>query len=299
MSKRESIARYTLIIKKLRKKPATFREISEYLQMESELQEYNFNVSMRTFQRDIDDIRSLYNIDIRYNFSSRVYHIDSEFKEEINERIFEAFDTFNLMKIEEKPNDILIFENRGPKGTEHMFILMHAIKNNLILSFVYSKFSEDDISRRTVEPYALKEFKNRWYLLAKDDDDTYKTFGLDRMQDPQVSNKRFSSDRSFSIKNFFQHCFGIVMPQDKDPEEIILSFRPIYGNYIKTLPLHPSQKIILENKNELRISLFIYLTQDFITELLSHGSRVKVMSPGFLVEELKNRLKENIAQYKN
>jgi hypothetical protein len=120
--------------------------------MESELQEYNFNVSMRTFQRDIDDIRSLYNIDIRYNFSSRVYHIDSEFKEEINERIFEAFDTFNLMKIEEKPNDILIFENRGPKGTEHMFILMHAIKNNLILSFVYIKFSEYDIIRRTVEP---------------------------------------------------------------------------------------------------------------------------------------------------
>jgi predicted DNA-binding transcriptional regulator YafY len=89
------------------------------------------------------------------------------------------------------------------------------------------------------------------------------------------------------------------MPQDKNPEEIVLSFKPTYGNYIKTLPLHPSQKIILENKNELRVSLYLFITPDFITELLSHGSRVKVLSPSFLVEELKNRLKENMAQYKN
>ena len=299
MSKRESIARYTLIIKKLRKKPATFREISEYLQFESELQDYNFNVSMRTFQRDIEDIRSLYNIDIRYDFSRRVYFIDSEYKEEINERIFEAFDTFNLMKFEDRKTDFLIFENRGPKGTEHMFMLMHAIKNSLKLSFIYSKFSEeDDISRRTVEPYALKEFKNRWYLLAKDEDGTYKTFGLDRMQEPVVGTDKFSSDRSFSIKNHFMHCFGIISPLDKSPEEIILSFNPAYGNYVKTLPLHPSQKIILENKNELRVSLYLFITPDFITELLSHGSRVKVISPQSLTEEMKNRLIDNINLYK-
>ena len=298
MSKRESIARYTLIIKKLRKKPATFREISEYLQFESELQEYNFNVSMRTFQRDIDDIRSRYNIDIRYDFSRRVYLIDAEYKEEINERIFEAFDTFNLMKVEEKVSDIIFFENRGPKGTEHMFILMHAIKNSLKLSFIYSKFFEDDISRRSVEPYALKEFKSRWYLLAKDDDGTYKTFGLDRMQDPLVGTARFSTDRSFSIKKYFKNCFGIITAQESRAEEIILSFHPNYGNYIKTLPLHSSQKVITENKEELRISIVVYITPDLITEILSHGSRVKVISPQSLVDELKDRLIDNINLYR-
>ena len=76
MSKRESITRYSLIIKKLRKKPASFNEISEYLLLESELQEYNFNVSKRTFKRDLEDISSLYNIDIVYDFSRKVYFID-------------------------------------------------------------------------------------------------------------------------------------------------------------------------------------------------------------------------------
>ena len=97
MSKRESIARYNLIIKKLRKQPADFKQISTYLSLESELQEYNFNISKRTFLRDLDDIRSLYNIDIVYDFSRKVYFIDFEEQPELNERILEAFDTFNAL----------------------------------------------------------------------------------------------------------------------------------------------------------------------------------------------------------
>jgi predicted DNA-binding transcriptional regulator YafY len=118
------------------------------------------------------------------------------------------------------------------------------------------------------------------------------------MQEPVVGTDKFSSDRSFSIKNHFMHCFGIISPLDKSPEEIILSFNPAYGNYVKTLPLHPSQKIILENKNELMVSLYLFITPDFITEILSHGSRVKVISPQSLVDEMKNRLIDSINLYK-
>jgi len=101
MSKRESIARYNLIIKKLRKSPTNFsmKLIQDYLLFESELQGYNFNVSKRTFQRDIEDISSLYNIDIVYDFSRKVYYIDFDEQSEVNERIFEAFDTFNALNI--------------------------------------------------------------------------------------------------------------------------------------------------------------------------------------------------------
>ena len=109
MSKRESITRYSLIIKKLRKSPATFNEISEYLLLESELQEYNFNVSKRTFKRDIEDISSLYNIDIVYDFSRKVYYIDFDEQPEVNERIFEAFDTFNALNISDRLSDYIHF----------------------------------------------------------------------------------------------------------------------------------------------------------------------------------------------
>ena len=140
MSKRESITRYSLIIKKLRKTPATFNEISDYLLLESELQEYNFNVSKRTFKRDIEDISSLYNIDIVYDFSRKVYYIDFDEQSEINERIFEAFDTFNALNISDRLSDYIHFEKRGPQGTENLFGLLHAIKNKVQICFSYQKF---------------------------------------------------------------------------------------------------------------------------------------------------------------
>ena len=67
MSKRESIGRYNLIIRKLRKSPASLGEIMAFLELESEIQGYNYIVSRRTFIRDLEDIRSLYNIDIQYS----------------------------------------------------------------------------------------------------------------------------------------------------------------------------------------------------------------------------------------
>ena len=130
MSKKESISRYNLIIKKLRKNPATFDEIKDYLKRESELQEYNFMVSKRTFQRDLDDIRSLFNIDIKFDFSRKVYLIAEGDELFVNDRILEAFDTFNALNVTDRLSKFIYFEKRRPQGTENFYGLLHSIKNN-------------------------------------------------------------------------------------------------------------------------------------------------------------------------
>ena len=135
MSKRESIARYNLIIKKLRKHPATFREISDYLALESELQGYDFCVSIRTFQRDIQDIGSLYNIEIQYEPSLKAYSTLHDDQPEANERIQEAFDTFNALNISDRLSNHIHFEKRRPQGTGNLYGLLHAIKNQVQISW--------------------------------------------------------------------------------------------------------------------------------------------------------------------
>ena len=137
MSKRESIARYSLIINKLRKYPATFEEIADYLAVESEIQSYNFNVSKRTFQRDLLDIGLIYKIYIKYDFSRKMYYIDLDEKQEISERILEAFDTFNALNISDRISTDIYFEKRRPLGTENFYGLLHAIKNQVQIKFIY------------------------------------------------------------------------------------------------------------------------------------------------------------------
>lgn len=288
MTKRETISRYSLIINKLRKCPATFKEISDYLSLESELQSYNYNISFRTFQRDVIDIESLYNIEIRYDFSIKAYYIDYEGEPEANERILEAYDTFNALNITEGISKYIHFEQRRPQGTENLFGLLHAIKNRKIINFYYQKFWEETATNRNVEPMALKEFKSRWYLIANDlKDNQIKTFGLDRLTKLSITNQQFT-DTNFNIKEYFKDCFGIIRGDNSNPQQIILSFNKIQGKYIKTFPLHESQEILVDNNNELRIKLFVYITHDLIMELLSFGNSLSIIEPVTLVEELAN-----------
>lgn len=298
MSKRESIARYSLIIKKLRKHPASFIEIADYLALESELQEYNFNISKRTFQRDLDDIRSLYNIDIQFDFSGKVYFIDFEEQPDVNERILEAFDTFNALNLADRLSNHIHFEKRRPQGTENLYGLLHAIKNQLQIKFTYYKYWDDELTNRNAAPYALKEFRNRWYILANDlKDNQVKSFALDRLSDLEITKRKFQFPNDFNVTDHYKHCFGIMSPNAQNPQEVILSFDHNQGQYIKSLPLHESQQILIDNEEELRIKLTLFITHDFYMELLSYGENLKVIEPESLIKDIKNSLQKTLEQY--
>ncbi len=298
MSKRESISRYNLIIKKLRRYPATFKEIADCLSLESEIQSYNFNISKRTFQRDLADIRTIYNIDIQYDFSRRVYFIDFDYQSEISERILEAFDTFNALNITDRLSNYIHFEKRKPQGTENLYGLLHAIKNKVQITFTHQKYWDDESTTRFVEPYALKEFKNCWYVLANDlKDNLIKSFALDRLNNLEITKKHFQFPKDFNVNEHYKYCFGIISPNDQEPQEVILSFNTLQGKYIKSLPLHESQEVLKDNEEELRIKLTIIITFDFVMELLSHGDRVKVIKPDCLIDKIKTTYKNALKQY--
>ena len=299
MSKRESTARLILIVNKLRKKPSSLKEILDYLDEESDLQGYNYRISTRTFQRDLEDIRSLYNLDIQYNFSTKVYYLDNEDQQDtMKERILEAFDTFNALNVSDRISKYIHFEKRRPQGTENLYGLIHAIKNSKCISFNYSKFWDDYTTKRTIEPYALKEFSNRWYVMGKDlKDGAIKTFALDRLSDFQILNTAFVYPTNFNIEKHFEFCFGIISPNDEKPQKITLSFDAHQGKYIKTLPLHSTQRIIKDTKDELQIELTLCITHDFIMEILSYGDTVEVLGPQRLIDEIKQIVKRTLQYY--
>ncbi len=288
MSKRDYIIRYLLIVKKIRNSRfATFNEINEYIQREFELLDAPRNISLRTFQRDLNEIRTIFNIDIKCNNSNQ-YYIAEEENSGFNNRMMEAFDIINSLSTGQQLAPHILLEKRCPLGTEHLYGLLHAIRNCYIVRFEYQKYYEPEITSREVEPYALKEFKGRWYLLSKDNkDDIIKTFALDRMNDLEISKKKFSYPTELNPNDYFKNCFGVITSDETGPEEIVLSFDPLQGKYIKSYPLHESQKILKDNEEELLIQLCLFLTHDFSMELLSYGENVKVIQPVSLVNDLK------------
>ncbi|HNV53170.1 MAG TPA: WYL domain-containing protein, partial [Tenuifilaceae bacterium] len=156
----------------------------------------------------------------------------------------------------------------------------------------------DRIARRTVEPYVLKEFKNRWYLLANDlKDNQIKSFALDRMTELEISKNRFPFPADFDVNEHYKNCFGIISPNKQKLQEVVLSFTPFQGKYIKSLPLHETQEILKDNSDEVLVKLTLYVTLDFIMEILSFGDNVKVIAPDDLIEELKKTYQNALNQY--
>lgn len=294
MSKRGYIYRYLLILKKLKSNPySSYEELNQYIenkvdnmQMRDDMLEIGF--SKRTFQRDIREISNIFGIDIEYSKSAGGYFINQSEMENLNfQRMMETFDIFNSLRLAQDLSPHVHLEKRRPQGTENLYGLLHAVKNRLKIKFSYKKFWEEEKSERVTDPYVLKEFKNRWYILAKDNNDgRVKSFALDRMSGLEITNVGFVLPANYNAEESYRYCFGIISPNDENPQEIILSFDPFQGKYIKTLPLHETQQIIIDNEDELQIKLHLHVTHDLLMELLSFGNNVKVLKPKSLANEI-------------
>lgn len=285
MAKKENILRVNLIIKRLEKSAASFKEIEAYLQKNFELDGYELKFSKRTFQRDIEEILSIYDIEIEYNFSDRKYCIKEKDDSNSNRRMLEAFDLFHALKVGQNISQKIYFENRKSNGSQYLLILLQAIKNKNLVSIEYEKFSTDSIISRVLIPLAIKESRGRWYLVAKNESENkIKTFGLDRIHDIEIL-KRKHHEPDFDCNKYFEHCFGIIKPES-DWQNIKISFSALQGKYIKSYPLHHSQKLIGETSKEIVITLQLYITFDFLQELMSFGNTFNVIEPLSLKHEL-------------
>ncbi|OYD45430.1 hypothetical protein CHU00_12355 [Sphingobacterium cellulitidis] len=286
MSVRETIIRHKLIINYLRNKPRTWVEIDQYLKRESELQDYKLSISQRQFQRDIEDILPLYGVIIQNNRSKKCYYIENLDNEA--DRSLEILDVLNILRIGNNGSNNIVFENRRPSGSENLWPMVQAMRGERAITFSYHKFYENYAEDRKLFPMVLKEVKNRWYILGHDlEKMSLRVFGLDRITDLEIGGKLSLPKQSLDTDFLFKHCFGIILPnKDQKVEEVILSYSPFQARYVKSLPLHNTQEVILENENEVRIKLNIYVTHDFIMELLSVAGEVKVIAPTSLKEEV-------------
>lgn len=295
MAKREYIQRHLLIIQRLKNKPSSFERIKNYLIQQQEITGDNFDITQRTFQRDLKEIYSIYGIEIKFNKKEKYYEINGDDDEKPFERIIEAFETLNALNFSNQVSNKLILEKKGGKGTEHMHGLLYAIDNCRIVSFTHQSFWKVESEFRIVRPIAIKEAQNRWYLIGYDiDKNEFRNFGLDRISDLDITAQKFKPIK-YDVNATYQHAFGI---ETQAPAvKVVLSFNTFQAKYIKSKPIHSSQKLILENKGQCRFEYFIHPTEDFIMEIMKYGDAVVVIEPESLKENIKLRIQNIINKY--
>lgn len=299
MSRQGTIRRYTLIIEKINSNQyPSFNDIKDYLD------DFGFNVSKRTIERDIEAIRNEFGLEITFNRTKEGYWIDKENSINIPSfmRFLEIVNTAELLKeslsdSKETLNHISFDQGGGLKGIEYLKPLLKAIKERRKIKFKHSSFQSEKTRKYSMKPYLLKEYQNRWYIVGYVSGiNDFRTFGLDRIDELEIRTELFEVDKKINLQEKFEQAIGVVY-SIAEMQKVVLSFTPSQGKYIKSLPMHSSQKVIVDNDDECRIELFIVPNYELSQQILMHHNQVKVIEPTWLKDEIKKHLKEALNQY--
>lgn len=112
-----------------------------------------------------------------------------------------------------------------------------------------------------------------------------------------ITNQTYQYPDNYSIEQSYRYGLGIISPNDEEPQEIILSFDPFQGKYIKSLPLHDTQQVLVDNDLVMKIKLKLCLTHNLVMELLSFGDNMKVIEPKSLADQIKQAHEKAYRQY--
>ena len=300
--------RHRFILERLRIKPHTYKQLEHYWEI-SEMNIEGQELSQRTLQRDIPIIAAVYRVSIKCNRSNQEYYIIDE-ANAYSQNLLEAFDVYHaLQHYYGKLSKSILFDKRIPQGTQHLSVLLQAIKQKKQLQLHYYKFwGSKEVQVRTIEPYLLKESQHRWYVLAFDvDKKALRVFSLDRISSIEDKDIKRMYAPPRGIERFFDDSFGVWVDNDRTKaEKAFLSFRrnekdsfftPNPAEYLRAMPLHRSQVFIKDTPEEIILSLKVKITPDFVKEILSYGAYVRVIEPQHLADRIKTEIKNALQLY--
>ncbi|MFT3795641.1 helix-turn-helix transcriptional regulator [Flavobacterium sp.] len=205
----------------------------------------------------------------------------------------------NLHKSADRKKNYIQFEsNTRLKGLEHINPLYQAILNKMPLLIEYRSFTAQQSSQQIYYPYLLKEYRNRWFLLAKPQKGKLMTLALDRiLAFHALRTDVFEEYNGVDFERYFDDLLGVTKSERDRGQKVILQFDRQNAPYVLTKPIHHSQTLLKEDESGIIIRIDVVLNFELEKEILGFGECVKVLSPRNLVSRIKRRTEKAAKQY--
>lgn len=252
----------------------------------------------RTFFNYRRDIERLFNIDIlcdnlnRYYIASAASPADEAFRSWM-------LDSFAMRGAVTSATDLSsrIDVEKIPSARNFLTPIINAIRDSKCVTFSYASFQrpipDRDIS---FEPYFLKLFRQRWYMIGRrTDTGDLRTYALDRISELVITDKSFTLPEGLEPADIFGDLFGITSSKG-NVHHVVIAAKPLTAKYLRALPLHHTQREEMYSDRSL-FHLDLKLTPDFLRELMSLGPDITVIEPRELRLMLVQQLRETLDNY--
>lgn len=294
--------RYVWLMDILRRyKRLTFQEINELWQ-ESGLG-YGEELPLKTFHNHKKAIKDIFDVYIECDRKDGYrYYIDEPERIEGNNLrswLISSYATLNQIQADNKLEDRIIFEEI-PSGQIWLTCIADAMRRNHVLSITHQGFGKPEPSTFDIEPYFLKVVKRRWYVVARSPyysernkeqgvkpSDVYLVYALDRISDIQDTGRTFKMKKNFDVHSYFEGCCGIITSNESS-QKIVLRAYNGFADYLRTLPLHESQREIGSDDESTLFEYHLKPTFDFYQLVLAQGDQVEVLEPESVRDEMRN-----------
>ena len=255
----------------------------------------------RSFNNHREAVAEVFGIEIACNRSTNRYYIDAG-ESAVDKRqsvdwLVNTFTVNSLLTLGKERLSGRVAVEDIPSGHKYLVPVMQAMLDNVVVRLTYRKYMSEGEEIRHIHPYAVKEHAKRWYIVAfSEEAEAIRVYAMDRILSMTPTDGRFRMPKDFDVDDLFEASYGIYPPEDEPPVLVTVRTTPREAAYLRDLPIHPSQLYIGED-NEGR-SLFAFRVipnPDLVMELCKRGSRLEVLSPESLrqqvIAELRNALK--------
>lgn len=257
---------------------------------------------IRTFHEHRKGIKEMFGVDIvcdksiGYAYFVRNYKVldfDKPRKWLLNQ--------YNIPKdflVDYKMRDRILLEKMA-KGHEWTNTVIRAMRENRELEIDYQKF-EEPLQTFHMQPYALKVYNRRWYLLGYvKEKGELRTLGLDRMNNVQITTTHFKMPDNFDAQKFFANTVGVFVSKDKPVTDVKIRAYGKQAEYIRSSPLHKSQSEVKSKYGEFaEFTYRVSITPELISQLLAMGENVEVLEPVELREGMREKINSMLNVYK-
>lgn len=301
----EQLTRQLYIVNRLLRsnEPVATDVLLDDIGRQCEIRSFTFPIEhksqMRLLQRDIQAIEEMFYITIANKRGVGYYIKERDEDSPMDyDRFVTNFDMLSALTPDSQLHRYVLPERNRYIGSNNFYPLLKAIKDHRVVEFNYTNIRTGLIKHHRVTPYFLKEDQMRWYLVGMQESGKTMLFGIDRINDLIVSDEKFIRNTEIDGSTLFEDCYGIWNDDSSPVENVILKYDSLDGSFLKSVPLHHSQKIIKDTEGEFVISLNIKITNDFVMALLSRSRSLEVIEPAHLRERIKSIYKEALQRNK-
>lgn len=264
----------------------TLREINDRWLL-TDMSEGN-PLSRTTFNRHRASVEDIFGITIGCDSENRYYIVDGTMlrNDTVQQWMLSTLTVSNIVGEARSLHDRILLENIPTEG-ELLRQAVDAMKRSVKVTIRYRRYGSAEDSEWTLEPYCIKFFRRRWYLLCLSAKGLM-VLSFDRIVSLAPTDEHFAIDPAFDAESFFAEYFGVMTDPAIPLTRIVLR---AYGNEryaLRDLPLHPSQRLLEEGEDYVDFELHLRPTTDFLAHLLSRGRWVEVISP----EDISQRIND-------